>query len=83
MENFKIHQKSPPKKSNKFKTFFINLYQNSHDLIYSATENIIFSKFQFSALAHLEAGSVLINILKVAENPKLPSCIFWGKNKGF
>ena len=33
--------------------------------------------------AHLEAGSVLINILKVAENPKLPSCNFWGKNKGF
>jgi hypothetical protein len=30
--------------------------------------------------AHLEAGSVLINILKVAENPKLPSCNFWGKN---
>jgi hypothetical protein len=95
-------------------------HRNSHDLIYSATENVIFSKFQFSAFfffneilpkknshlgriwidffilferifklqqkvswAHLEAGSVLINILKVAENPKLPSCNFWGKNKGF
>ena len=32
-----------------FKTFFINLYRNSHDLIDSATENIICLKIQFSA----------------------------------
>jgi hypothetical protein len=33
--------------------------------------------------AHLEAGSVFINILKVAGNPKLPSCNFWGKTRDF
>jgi hypothetical protein len=33
--------------------------------------------------AHLEAGSVLINILKVAENPKLPFAIFGVKTRDF
>ena len=52
----------------------VYIRQKRRDLEQIATEG---------SWAHLEAGSVIINILKVAENPKLPSCNFWGKNKGF